>query len=311
MSLIEEAKPKYLAVVGSTASGKSSLAMTLAETLGGEIVGCDSVQVYRGFDIGSAKPTKEEMERVPHHLFDVVDWHENFDAKHYFDSATKVIEEIRGRGALPIVVGGTGLYLRALWQQSWQDDLPKDEKLREKLSQQSNEDLMEKLKLLDQDRAKQIHLNDKFRLVRAVELVTLLGGPISSVFNETEGSRNEAYVIGMQVERADLLKRISLRTNQMLKDGVIEEVSRLLENGCAKSCKPMQSIGYKQVCDMLYGDLDRNKLKESIEIATRQYAKRQKTWFRKVRIDFNYRPLDRSSNQFNDLIIKIKEKFSI
>lgn len=276
---------RYVVVAGPTASGKSSVAMTLAEKLGGEIVGCDSVQLYRGFDIGSAKPTVEEQRHIPHHLIDVVDWNEDFDARRYEIAATAAIQEIQSRGRLPIVVGGTGLYLRALWGENWHGDLPKDPKLREELAHLDLGELQQRLQKLDPERARQIHPNDRYRLGRAIEIATLTGGPVKSHTTELE-RRHHAVMILMTPDRAILHQRIATRVQVMLESGFIDEVKGLLQAGCPVTAKPMQSIGYREVAMFLTGQMPQQDLAMAITIATRQYAKRQDTWFRKSNPDF-------------------------
>lgn len=281
-------KPQYLAVVGPTASGKSALALRLAQELDGELINCDSVQLYRGFDIGSAKPSKEEQAAVPHHLIDVVDWHEDFDARQFAEAARPLISELRARGKVPILVGGTGLYLRALWQEQWHD-LPKSESLRAELSQLATETLRERLLALDPERAAALHPNDRYRLQRALEIVSLLGHPLGEL-EAPASARGEALVLRVACPRDELHRRIAERTRQMLGAGLIGEVQRLLAAGVDHNAKPMRSIGYAEVVDSLTQGTDPAALETAIVIATRQYAKRQETWFRKVRSDLVWDP---------------------
>jgi tRNA dimethylallyltransferase len=276
--------PSYIVIAGPTASGKSALALELAEQIGGEIVGCDSVQLYRGFDIGSAKPNAEEMNRVPHHLIDVVDWHEDYDAARYGKNARSAIEQIIVRKKVPIVVGGTGLYLRALLQEAFHDDLPSDDSLRAELQLETSEDLYKRLKSCDPKRAAEIHANDRFRVIRAIELNVLLGGPVhEKLAKHEEATNTDALIFILDPERRILHERIAARTKQMLNGGLLEEVSSLLKSGVSAVCKPMESIGYKQAAAFLSGDLSEDLLAEYITVATRQYAKRQCTWFRKTK----------------------------
>jgi tRNA dimethylallyltransferase len=277
--------PEFIVVAGPTASGKSALALALAEQIGGEIIGCDSVQLYRQFNIGSAKPSAEELRRVPHHLIDVVDWHEDYDAAKYAREARLVVAQIKSRKKVPIVVGGTGLYLRALLQEAFHQDLPSDDQLRAELQTYDSAALYQRLHACDPERAGQIHPNDRFRVIRALELNTLLGGPVhlktKQAANEP-GPASSALVFILNPERAALHARIALRTKQMLADGLLEEVSNLIHAGVSLKCKPMESIGYKQAGAYLSGQLAKEDLFDHIAAATRQYAKRQCTWFRKV-----------------------------
>lgn len=272
-------------VAGPTGSGKTALALALAAAFDGEIIGCDSVQVYRGFDIGSAKATAAERAAVPHHLIDVVDWQEDFDAARYAQVASAAIEAIRTRKRLPIVVGGTGLYLRALLREDFHEDLPSDAGLRAELRERGTEELYERLKKLDPQRAGAVHPNDRVRVVRALELVTLLGKPLHEVTQkEVAGGarRREAYVIVLDPPRAALHAAIAGRTKAMLKDGILEETRALLTAGVTANAKPMQSIGYKQCAELVAGALQEAELEGAIVAATRQYAKRQCTWYRRV-----------------------------
>ncbi len=277
----------YCVIAGPTASGKSGLALELAKAVSGELVNCDSVQVYRGFNIGAAKPSAAEQRLVPHHLFDIVSANESFDAADYADRAAKVIADIKSRGRMPIVVGGTGFYLRALWGQAWDPNLPSDPAVRARFTALSSEELYQLLQHHDPERAKAIHPNDHFRLARAMELVTLIGGPLSSVgFGSTTRNRDsDAFVVILDPPRSVLHERIARRSSAMLGEGLIEEVQSLLKSGIDYTAKPMQSIGYKEVCAFLQGELREDDLTAAIATATRQYAKRQCTWFRRVEAD--------------------------
>ena len=279
-------KPRSYVVVGPTASGKSSLAMELATQHAGEIVSFDSVQIYRGFNIGSAKPSVQDVAQVRHHMVDFKDWHEEFDARMFAREAKLVVADIRSRGKLPILVGGTGLYLRALWGAAFHHDLPKDEALRKTLESLTNEEMMLRLQEKDPQRASELHVNDRFRLLRALELVTLMGGPIAANRGAPpEEDRDGAYVIYLKPERQVLHQRIELRADKMLAEGLIEEVRGLLAAGVDPGCKPMQAIAYKQVVEFLRGELSREELADRVKAATRQYAKRQVTWFGKLAVD--------------------------
>lgn len=291
-----------LVIAGPTASGKTELALRCAEAFGGEIVNCDSIQLYRGFDIGAAKPDAAERARAPHHLFDVLDWHEECDARRYASMAHAAVDEIRARGKLPILVGGTGLYLRAFWQEGWHAELPKDEELRQSLQQLSNEELARELQEKDPKRAHEIHLNDRFRLQRAVELVRLLGKPVSSLEPSAPSPyREQSVTVIIEPERGWLHQRIEQRVQLMLDAGLIAEVDALMAQGCFSHAKPMQSIGYRQVVEYRAGILSLEQLPREILFATRQYAKRQDTWFGKVPADFRLHPPDLTSDFMDSL----------
>ncbi len=278
---------RFIAVCGPTASGKSDLAMHLARKFSGEIVCCDSVQVYRGFDIGSAKPTVQDQQEIPHHLFSIVRCDEDFSAGIYREQALGTLEKLNSRGVLPIVVGGTGLYLRALIGTRWDEQLPSDDALRTILNHKTTEELVSELQSLDPLRMQELHINDRYRLVRALELVKLTGKTAlerASSSVACSAPMDPLFVL-MDPPRAILHERINRRSQQMLDRGIIYEVRELRNQGCAISSKPMQSIGYAQVNQFLDGRVEANQLSELIAAATRQYAKRQVTWFRKMTAD--------------------------
>jgi tRNA dimethylallyltransferase len=270
-------------VVGPSGSGKSALALGLAEQFGGEIVNCDSLQLYRGFDIGTAKTPPGERRGIPHHLFDVLTPQESYSAGEYAREARKVIAEIAGRGRLPIVVGGTGFYLRALLE-----GLPalptRDQHLRERLVERERlrpGSLHRLLARLEPAAAARIHANDVQKTMRALEVRLLtqraLPGP-------AEARALEGYAVikmGLDPDRAALQQRLEERTKSMFEHGLIEEVQGLLAAGATGSEKPFEALGYKQALLHLRGALTLEQAAESTIIETRQYAKRQRTWFRR------------------------------
>jgi tRNA dimethylallyltransferase len=272
---------KYIAVTGATGSGKSRLAKAIATELGGEIVGCDSVQVYRDFDIGSAKESTAARLEIPHHLIDIIDWHCTYDAAQYARDARKAIAEINGRGKIAVVAGGTGLYLRALSGDKFHD-LPTDPEIRAELDKLSSEALYLELAIIDPERAAILHKNDRVRLLRAVELVKLMGKPISETVRSIAPEFPPSLTIYINPPRADLHKTIEARSRKMVEHGLIGEVQALIDRGCPTTIKPMQSIGYAQVVGLIEGSIKRSELVDKIVFATRQYAKRQCTWFGKL-----------------------------
>ncbi len=277
---------RYVVIAGPTGSGKSALAMALAPRLSADIVTCDSVQVYRGFDLGAAKPSQAEQSLVPHHLLDIRDGHEDFDAGTYADTARLVIAAVRAARRVPLVVGGTGLYLRALLGQGWHQDLPKDDSLRSALAKEATPELWARLQQLDPERALAVHAHDRVRILRSLELITLLGSTLAAAGLTAKAARDpSAFIIVLEPPRPELRRRIAERTRAMLAAGLIAEVELLLRSGVDPMSKPMQSIGYKQVVDYLAGHLDVAQLSEAIMTATNQYAKRQCTWFRKLSAD--------------------------
>ncbi len=277
----------YVVVCGPTASGKSSLAMQIASEWNGEIVSFDSVQFYKGFDIGSAKPTLAEQAAVPHHMIDILDWNQDYDASLYARDARALVEDIRSRGRLPVLVGGSGLFLRAFWGEGWHENLPKNDSLREQLGMETSESLYATLVVCDPQRAAQLHQNDKFRLVRALELFHLTGKTFAEVTNvASQAVAHRGFVIKLSPDRQTLHDRIAERSEHMLNEGLIEETLLLLDKGCAIDCRPMHSIGYRQATDFLMQRFPQKELCEKIVVATRQYAKRQFTWFNKVEANF-------------------------
>ncbi len=307
MKLSELKQSFSIAIVGPTASGKSGLALELAQQVNGEIVSCDSLQVYKNFNIGTAKPSLAERALVPHHLIDLVSWQETFDAARYRTLALECIAEIHQRQRLPILVGGTGLYFRALCGQQFHD-LPHDESLREQLNTLPTDTLYQKLQDLDPQRATEVHPHDRFRLIRACEINLLTGRRLASLSAEksTDGFHPTLTVL-CNPARDILHDKIRARTAAMLKAGLVGEVETLLAAGCTEKQKPMQAIGYRQVCDSLHGRLPEHELLEKIVIATRQYARKQLIWFRKVPVDLQLS----EPYAVPEAIVQIKNQFSI
>jgi tRNA dimethylallyltransferase len=274
-------RPEFIVVGGPTASGKSAVALEMAKALNGSIICCDSVQLYRGFDLGSAKPSKIEQSMVPHVLFDVFTWQDPCDAAIYAARARQAIIDISARGRIPIVVGGTGLYLRALLGHGWDDDVPSDYGLRQQLAMQSSEDLFAELTRLDPDRATQLHINDRFRVIRAIEINMLTGRAVPRPAEHHMPEHRHLMVL-MNPSREKLYERINRRTEAMVEQGLLHEVRELLAAGVSPDCKAFGSIGYKEALAVAQGRESAEQLIKLIAAATRQYAKRQVTWFKKV-----------------------------
>ena len=278
--------PPVLAIVGPTAVGKSALALELAGPLGGEIVNADALQVYRGLDIGTAKPSAEDCRRVPHHLLDILDPREAFSAGEFARRARQAIEEIRGRGRLPILVGGSGLYLRALVE-GISPIPPIDpglrEELRRRFDREGLEGLRADLERLDPETAERLAPRDSQRHLRALEVVLGTGRPLSSWTGRAPvgGGSVEAVWIGLTAPRGLLYDRLAVRVGRMLADGWVDEVRRLLASGLTPSAPAFQAIGYRELAGHLAGEATLEEAKERIVRATRQYAKRQMTWFRR------------------------------
>lgn len=279
------ALPKLLIICGPTASGKSELALKLAHELDAEIVNADSLQVYRGLDIGTAKPTLQQRAEIPHHLIDVVAPDESFSAADFAGAADDVIQDITRRGKRAIVVGGTGLYIRALLKglvDSPGGDGQIRAALREEADRLGNLAMLEKLRLVDPELAAGLHPNNLVRIIRALEVQQLTGIPLSQHQKEHAFSerRYDSLQIGIQVQRPELYRRIELRVERMLNDGLLEEVSALLAAGFGQELKAMRSIGYKEAAAHLRGDLSLAEATSLIKRDTRHYAKRQLTWFK-------------------------------
>jgi tRNA dimethylallyltransferase len=277
-------KRDFLAVLGPTASGKTALAAKLAQNLNGEIISCDSVAVYKGFDIGTAKDRNQVL---GHHLVDVVSWDEDFDAHRYRLLALEAIKEIKSRGKLPVVCGGTGLYFRALIGDHFHQNV-ENKDLRRQLTQEDQGTLYARLQEIDAKRAREIHHHDKYRIVRALEIIETKQCKVSDEWRKPQPTLNP-YVIIVDRDRQELHKSIAVRTAGMLERGLVDEVRGLLETGVTPHAKPMRSIGYAQVARFLEGALPERELADRIVFATRQYAKRQCTWFRNSRVTCDYR----------------------
>ncbi len=275
-----------IAIVGPTASGKSSLGVWLARKFGGEVLACDSTQVYRGFDIGTAKPSTEEREGVPHHLLDLVDASFAFTAGEYRVRAIAVLEDLSQRSRLPILAVGTGLYLRALLE-GLSDAPARSEELRARLEAgadtHSLQYLHRVLRRLDPEAATRIGSRDRPKMIRAIEVCLLTGRPLTEV-HQAGRARLEGYTpikIGLQPPRAALYARIERRVQTMLDRGWLEEVAGLIRSGISQDAKPFDFIGYSELHAHLEGTVTLAAATKAISQATRRYAKRQLTWFRK------------------------------
>ena len=285
--MAEQQKIKLLAIVGSTASGKSALAVALARALGGEIVSCDSMQIYRRMNIGTAKPTAAEMAQIPHHLIDVAEPDTPFSCAEYVTLAAKSVDEITARGKLPVLCGGTGLYLDSLLRGSGFEETETDPALRQSLfdyaAEHGNHALHERLAAVDPESAAAIHENNVKRVVRALEIFEGTG------ITKTEFDRRsrevespyDATVIGLRYADRDLLySRIDRRVDEMLADGLLDETKSLLAEGVfERNSTAAQAIGYKELLGHLRGEQSLTDATEELKRATRRYAKRQITWF--------------------------------
>jgi len=284
---VAAAASALIAVVGPTASGKSALALRLASEQRGEIVSCDSLQVYRGLDIGSAKPTPEERRLVPHHLIDVVEPDAVFSAADYSRLARRALGEIAARGRLPVVVGGSGLYFRALFRGLFQGP-SRDEPLRGRLEaiakRRGDAGLHRLLARVDPETAARTQPGDRLRVVRALEVWKTTGRALSAHLHESGGEPLAGYrslVIGLDPGRARLREAVEARARAMLASGLVEEVRGLLARGVPPGARPLAAIGYREALRVVRGELTADEALRDMVAATMRFAKRQMTWFRK------------------------------
>ncbi len=274
-------------MVGPTASGKSKLAVELAERLGGEILSCDSMQIYRTMDIGTAKPTQSEMRGIPHHLLDFTDPHAPFSCADYVDAAKGILGTLARRGTLPILCGGTGFYLDRLLMGGTAEEATPSESLRAELrayaEREGRHALHERLRAVDPESAEQIHENNLHRVLRALEIYETTGAPKSVWDRRSQGVEPcyDATVIGLRyLDRELLYARINERVDAMMREGLLEETKRLLADGVFESnATAAQAIGYKELLSHLRGEETLAEATERLKMATRRYAKRQMTWF--------------------------------
>ena len=282
----EPPPPAALAVLGATATGKSALALAVAEALGGEIVNADALQVYRGLDVGTAKPTAEERRRVPHHLIDVLEPHETFSAGEFARRARAAIDEIRGRSRLPIVVGGSGFYLRALFaglSPVPPGDLEVRRLLRQRLAAEGLPALAAELARVDPAMAARLAPGDTQRVLRGLEVAAVSGRPLSAWLERqpSTAERLTALRIGLTLPRTVLYDRIEGRVVRMVERGWVDEVRGLLERGHGPDLPAFQAIGYRELVRHVLGEWTLARAMAEIVKATRRFAKRQETWFRR------------------------------
>jgi tRNA dimethylallyltransferase len=275
--------PPLIAVIGPTGSGKSDLALTLAQRFGGEIVNCDSVQLYRHMDIGTAKTPPDQRRGIPHHLIDILNPDEHYTAGDYARSARDAIQQIAARGRIPVIAGGTGFYLKALLH-GLSESPTRDAALRERLARRTPESLHRLLRRFDREAASRIHPNDAKKMIRAIEVCVAAKQPMTELFRSNVSRPLEnfrVFKIGINPAREALAVRIAERTEKMFEKGLVEEVRAILALGYARDAKALQSIGYREALDYMDGRITLVEAIELTTIATRQYAKRQRTWFRR------------------------------
>lgn len=280
--------PKLIVITGPTATGKTALGVQVAKLIDGEVIGADSMQIYKGMDIGTAKPTKEEMEGIPHHMIDLIEPTDHYSVSRYVEDATAAAEDILARGKVPIVVGGTGLYIDSLLDGREFGDIQEDSKLRAMLEAQydqaGGEAMLAVLHSFDPDRAEKLHPADKRRIVRAIEVYLLSGQTITDHDKQTQARPKRFPALRYALDfanRQTLYDRIGLRVDRMDALGLFREVQALLDAGVPMDSTAMQAIGYKEPALALQGALTREDALERVKQSSRQYAKRQLTWLRR------------------------------
>ncbi len=281
-------KPPLIVIAGPTASGKTNLSIALGRKLQGEVVAMDSMQIYRHMNIGTAKPSLEERNGIPHHMLDIADPNDAFSVADYARQAKVCIDDILQRGKIPILTGGTGLYLKALTSSMELGGTQADPAIRERLTAISQEEngvdtLCSMLLKIDPVTAQRLHRNDIRRIIRALEVYELTGRPFSDQ-KQTDNVQcpYQLCILGMTVERDLLYKRIEDRVDEMIRSGLPAEVERLLEMGVTADAQAMQGLGYKELVPVIRGEQSLSQAIAAIKLGTRHYAKRQMTWFRRT-----------------------------
>lgn len=276
-----------ICIAGPTASGKTALAVSLAQELDGEVISCDSMQIYKYMDIGTAKPTKEEMQGIPHYMLDVAEPTEDFSVSRYCEMATPILDDILTRGKTAIIAGGTGLYMDALIRGNQFAPYPSTG-MRQRLEAQADAEGMDAmlslLHSIDPESASRLHAADRKRVLRALEVYYETGETITEHNKKTQQipSKYHPLWLGLDdTERSELYSRIDRRVDKMLSDGLLEEIQSLLRRGIPEKCTAMQAIGYKEFLGALNGQCDLQVAAQQVKQSSRHYAKRQLTWFRR------------------------------
>ena len=273
-----------ISIVGSTASGKTELAVDLALKFGGEIISADSMQIYKEFEISTAKPTLAQRQKIKHHLIDILHVNEEFSVAQYMDLAKKAVNDVWNRGELPFLVGGTGLYVDSLIKNiEFENKITSNENIRSKLEEKSNSELFEILNNIDPESAQSIHINNRKKIIRAIEFFYTSGYPISTQVKNSQNNISPYKVckIGLNFKNRELLyNRINLRVEKMFELGLLNEVKNISSN-IPLSKTAAGAIGYKEILEYIKGETDLISAKETLKKATRNYAKRQITWFKR------------------------------
>lgn len=302
-------------IVGPTAVGKTDSSIQIAKRLNGEIISADSMQIYRQMDIGTAKIREDEMDGVRHHMIDIVDPCDEFSVSDFQERAYRCIEDISSRGKLPIVVGGTGLYINSLVYKLDFSETHSDQSIRDIFYRYAevygNEYIHDRLRVVDPETAKKLSINDTKRIVRALEVYQLTGSPMSEYnknFREENDNFNLAFM-GLTMDRQILYDRINTRVDKMIEEGLIDEVKNLLDNGYTSNCTSMKAIGYKEVIDYIEGELSYEDMISILKRNSRRFAKRQLTWFRRDRrIEWFYKDQYNQNELIDSMYNYCKEK---
>lgn len=274
-------KDKLVILTGPTAVGKTSISIDLAKKLNGEIISADSMQIYKYMDIGTAKIKEEEMEGIPHHLVDIIDPNESFTVSDYKNRASSLIKDINARNKLPIVVGGTGLYINSLVYNLKFSTVPPNESIREQLECHDNEYLHNELVKIDKESGTRISINDRKRIIRALEIFKVTGKTIGEYNFREENEEYDLAMVCLNMDREKLYERINHRVDIMIGEGLVEEVKNILHMGYDKSLVALQGIGYKEIIMYLDKTISLEEAINLIKQYSRNYAKRQLTWFRR------------------------------
>lgn len=286
--MTDESKPKLLVLIGPTAVGKTKMSIELAKEFGCEIISGDSMQVYRGMDIGTAKISADEMEGIPHHLIDIHEPDHPYSVAEFQEQSRRLITEIAGRGKLPFLVGGTGLYVESVcygyqFSETGADEAFRDEQLRY-ANENGAEALHRKLADVDPETADRLHPNDLRRVVRALEVFHMTGIPLSAqLAPQTKQSPYDLCLVGLTMDRQMLYNRIEERIDLMLNQGLVDEVAALMDKGYAPGLVSMQGLGYKEIVSHLNGEFSYEEAVVLLKRDTRRFAKRQLSWFRHMK----------------------------
>ncbi|MBQ2891091.1 MAG: tRNA (adenosine(37)-N6)-dimethylallyltransferase MiaA [Clostridia bacterium] len=314
-------KSKILAIAGPTASGKTALSIELAKRYNGEIVSCDSMQIYKGMNIGTAKPTEEEKQGIPHYMIDIISPNDNFSVAEYVNLAREYIDDILRRGKLPILTGGTGLYLDSVINNTKFSDAKEDADYRESLydlaGKEGNGAVHKLLEEIDPLSAEKIHENNLRRVIRALEIYKTTGKTMTQVNIESEReSLYDALIIGIDMDRELLYERINKRVDIMLDHGLLDEIKALMNKGFDKSSTAFQAIGYKEFISYFEGEISFPEAVDKVKQESRRYAKRQMTWFRRneninwivLQNDYSYDKIVKNSCMLTDKFGIIKNE---